>query len=1387
MRTNRTSNIEHRTSNAERIPGGMDSAFDVGRWMLNVGCFGSSRHSSRVTRHPQNGVALIVTLILLSVVTFMAITYLAISRRERGAVTTTAETATARLAADAALAGAEAQVVANIYATGNPYNFGLLVSTNYINGYGFDPGFLNPTNVNYNYTSAGNPLTADQMQTNIANLFYSPRAPVFVANRLTGTNELRFYLDLNRNGRYDTNGWVTNVDNNLNGLGTTSFQVGDPEWIGVLERPDTPHGPNNRFVARFAFIAVPIGNALDLNAIHNQVFEEQNANPTVNPAANSSANVGFDFFFRNQGVGSWEINLAAFLADLNTNQWGQVVGLSGATWYQYNQPGSANSGRAFDDARALLAYRYNNNYGTLASVDNLFGGSLGPGHFAFINDNIDGYSDGPLQITLNTNEFFNQDVPARLWAGADNTNHFFTHQELFDPAKTQIGVVSPALGFTDHLLAAGTNVSTYDRYTFYRLLSQLGTDSAPEADKININYANAVVYTNNYGVATNIAIVPGAETNFVPWTPVQFFTVAADRMLRLYTTNWFRENASNFLVTCYGITGITNTSELGLTNFPLYGMTNTVPAFGVANIPVWVNNQFVYSSAINRLLQLAANIYDATTTNFYPSVFRPIFEHDGSNNVFIVGYANLYSDFGTNTVSSLTDLQLAPPYEITQLPSLSASFTPIIVNGYYVNVYGVPWIIGAKKGFPNFNEFTMQNVVQVQRKLQVTRQTVTGPITTNQMYIFSISNFLGAELWNSYNSNYVSLNSIQGLVRDNVWMVLTSDALGFTKPQIINGGFTNTFSIAALTPWPGSGPWTLDGKPLTNSFLLPLNPAVSAVVLLTNAVYDYGSGAVPGYAPPCFIPQFLDPSNFLDTGISQLPHFGLLTTNRLQLVIIDGIHVIDYVHFNGPNSSRDLNAELRDPYSVGDPAYMWSTNAYVSSSKPYGVVNQINVSRGLAALPSNAGGTWDHTYEDLEIPFFDAFFFKGNAKHLSPPVNGVTTVVNTNLSQQVPFTPMRIIFEYISWQANDPLVHYVASDLNYIGGDTTPPTGTNQCNTSLYPTPTFGILNERYQPWGRVHVYPNSDANAYNTSYRDPLVWQSDNWDFPTNKFPAAGWLGRVHRGTPWQTVYLKATNILNLAQALPTRADGLITWENWTGDLNLFDAYNAAPAQDQLLFDVFTTAFNDNATRGTLSVNQNHLAAWSALFSGIVVPPTTLTNFYTVINPAGPSGAPVPVGPPGLNSPLGLGYLVQNGTNGINDIRARMPGGVFKHVGDILAVPALTDRSPFLNLANTSYNNDEMYEWLPQQVMSLLRVSSTPRYVIYCYGQGLKPAPNSFVTGGPLFGMCTNYQVVSEIATRAVVRVNSHVAAAINNSGQPITTTNYSAVIENFNVLPPD
>ena len=224
----------------------------------------------------ERGIALIITLILLSVTLIMAVAFLAISRRERGSVTTSTDTATARLAADAALASAEAQIIANVLATTNSYLNNLLVSTNYINANGFVAGVANPTNVNYDYYSNA---PGSLFQTNLSRTsptFFTCRARRFLFRHPTNASvpsDFRFYLDLNRNGKFEDTGSVTNLDNNGAGLGSVSPQVGDPQWIGVLERPDAPHGPNNKFLSRYAFIALPADGTLDLNYIHNQTLQ----------------------------------------------------------------------------------------------------------------------------------------------------------------------------------------------------------------------------------------------------------------------------------------------------------------------------------------------------------------------------------------------------------------------------------------------------------------------------------------------------------------------------------------------------------------------------------------------------------------------------------------------------------------------------------------------------------------------------------------------------------------------------------------------------------------------------------------------------------------------------------------------------------------------------------------------------------------------------------------------------------------------------------------------------------------------------------------------------------------------------------------------------------
>jgi hypothetical protein len=1374
----------------------------VGCWLLNVGC-------SRPGR--ERGIALVITLIMLAITLVMAVAFLALAQRERQSVTGTTDLTVARQAADSGVAYAQAQINANILSgvrnggSSNAYNLHLFVSTNYVNGVGFTPGSSNPTNVNYNFVYlTGNPVTGPNLLQNISNLWFLPRAPVYIPNgQPVASYDFRYYLDLNQNGRYDTNYYGPDIDNLGNPLpGAPSLHIGDPEWIGVLEHPDAPHGPNNHFISRYAFIAVPVGNTLDINYIHNQ-------------ARNQTRTIASDYYMRNQGVGAWEINLAALLADLNTNVWGYAVG-SGATlppqapsYYDYQEPNGLNRGVAFDDARALLAYRYNSTQ--LTPANSLFANPRVNRVFPFVP--IDEYSDGQLQTTLDYNNWLpGPENPTVPWSGGDNTNHFFTPSEFFN-------LSSAANSFSARLKSTGTSNDTYNAYTFYRMLDALGTDSTPDEGKINLNFSNAVVSyvrINGTVVPSGVNIIPGAETNLVPWTPQNFFNAAADQMLRTYTASWFQSSPSNYMVAYYGAfpRGYLDSTGMGVTNFPNYGVTNQIPSFGITNIPVFVNSNFVYSPAVNRLLQLAANLYDASTNGpingrfvNLPHVFRPIFEHDTVGNVFIVGYTNLYSAAGANTVTGPTDPQLAPPHPITDLPFFNLSFTPIYDGSGLVNVYGVPWIIGAKKGLPNFNQLSMVNQAQVTRKIEVTRTTTdpnTATYTTNEMYLIGVSNNVGVTWWNSYSNAYP--RSLQVYASDVVGMILTNSFYTWSlKTNLTTGVFPG--AAVTVNPWQGSlwNPTQVpNATPNANAFVT----TSWGFTFQSQLDYDWFTG------------NFLNPPVWQTTSpqqLQELPQFGLLITNYLQAYILDGNYVVDYVQLRDPISTAGLNQALADPdyIQTGDIYYQWSTNYVASSvSTPYGVANQLYISGHPSVsdggpTPSNLmpkGGSWatsatpmGQTTPPAEAAYFNGFFVP-DFQYLGQ------TYVNNQTSMQAPYTPSRTVYSSFLLQANDPLVHYTSSDLGGQAGAVALWQNQKYYNAVWYqsddpassplPTPPLTPIKGRYQPWGvmggqMTALKPVADDNGYNLACRDSLAWGSDSWDFPTNLYPSVGWIGRVHRGTPWQTIYLKSTNIISDAYS---GANGLYTWGQWTGDLltnsgQYFDAYNSSPAQDRLLFDVFTARFNDNASRGTLPVNQTQISAWSAILSGLVAitndlpfvqPGFAVTNTYQIVNPAGFINPALAY----TNQPPV--WQIVDGPLGINATRANtniFPFQGFVHAGDVLATPALSTYSPFLNNGplvgfgkqQWAYGiNDEEYEWLPQQIMGLVRATQ-PRYVLYCFGQTLRPAPNGTVLSGPYFQMVTNYQVTAESGIRAVIRIDG------------ANTSTPHAVIESYNPLPPN
>ncbi len=1369
----------------------------------------ANRQSPIVNRKSQAGIALVITLIMLSVTLVMAVAFLALAKRERGSVSTATDTAVARLAAASAVANAQVQIVAGILSgfngldSTNAYNLHLLVSTNYINPLGFNPnggtyGSPSPTNVNYDHLLNGNPLSQGQFVQNVANLWFLPRPPVMTTVD-TGDPAGRFYLDLNENGRYDTNYYGPDFDANGNPLpGAYYLHTGDPEWIGVLEHPDAPHGPNNHFVSRYAFIAVPAGNALDINYLHNQAL-----NP-INPSLITS-----DGYFRNQGVGSWEINLAAFLADLNTNlnMWGESVG-SGVSapaasggYYQYNEPSGQNRGHAFDDARALLAYRY---YDTsLPSAANVF--AAAPAVFPF--SGIDDYSRGPLQT--NVDYFLPPPIDTSVaWSGADNTNHYFTPGDFFDGSKLGNGLGT----FTNRLRNAGTNADTYDRYTFYRMLDQLGSDSSPDDGRLNLNYCN--VNTNFYnrrvgadfGVVTNAAnVVPGMETNLLRWQPLDFFLAASDQMLRLYSSNWWSANSNAFINTF-----------------------NVTAPFSITNIPVLVSNRFVYTPAVNRLLQLAANIYDATTNgnNNLPHAFRPLFRRTGVNNdIYIIGYAPVTPAVGAGIS------QLATPYDVTYLNGLTQA--PIQDANGPVNVYGVPWIIGAKKGLPSFNQFYLTNAVQITRQMMFTSPNgrvngpnpfMTGsPYTAYQRYLMGFNIGLGVSFWNPYTNAY---NPLSGKLT-----VYANDLINTALTPSTNSGISwSTNCTFYLTNYSGSagvslGSWT-NTQWYASTPPAVYNPGactVNANWALTyptpQGVYRFGS-AYGSLFPQEFDPPGSSTYTAWETTIPalpQLPNFGMAMTNRLQAYILDGSNnVIDYVQLRDPSTVTNLGPAMADPPAANGGTYwLWSANSNAnwnaSLATSYGVYDQWAVSGGVRPgtagppLPPGAGPNgWASPKDFLpqslvdiattaNLPMVEALFF--NAFFTPTGFYNIYGVSGYNLQKsiQAAYTPTRVVEAAFLLQANDPMVHYLASDLNsQLGASTLWGNGASWPNgvwkhvddlkNSLIPTPP-PVPGNRYQPWGTTETAPNTaaaggsgDLNGSNLAYKDPLCSASDNWDFPTNLYPTVGWLGRVHRGTPWQTVYLKSMDVLTNGSIPPNV--GSNWWAGWTGDIQqdyktgqFIEAARSAPVQDRLLFDIFTTRLNDNSVRGTLPVNagtgrpDGGLADWSALFSGMVaLSGTASAPTPQVINPAGVDA---------VDSPL---WQIVNGpTNGINATRANMPFQSFTHVGQILATPALSTLSPFLSGSPANGVNDEMYEWLPQQMMGLVR-GTEQRYVLYCYGQALRPAPNGTVlSGGPYFQLVTNYQVVAESVVRAVVRVDQA------NTSQP------HAVVESYNVLPPN
>ncbi len=340
---------------------------------------GAPRYFSGVSS--ERGVALVITLLMLSVITFLAVAFLAMTRRDRAQVTATFDVDAARNMSDDALNRAQAEIVAQMEARGDALSYDYMVSQNYISPFGFNKNSKDTTNVNYDiYTSSGaiNPLfNMSQNQAawaqNIANLYYDPRPPVFIVTNSAFPNksDFRFWVDINRNGRFETNGYHPVIMENGFTNGNWQNFNGEPEWIGVLRDPLNRHSATNVFIGRYAYMVLPIGKTLDFNYIHN--YAKGNYVNSLNDQLTNNSVPGVsetDGYARDQGVASYELNLAALLDIVcpDAYQYGfpndRTYVMKRPYLYQYNppyegtSPFGANKGFAFDDAEAIFHYRY---------------------------------------------------------------------------------------------------------------------------------------------------------------------------------------------------------------------------------------------------------------------------------------------------------------------------------------------------------------------------------------------------------------------------------------------------------------------------------------------------------------------------------------------------------------------------------------------------------------------------------------------------------------------------------------------------------------------------------------------------------------------------------------------------------------------------------------------------------------------------------------------------------------------------------------------------------------------------------------------------------------------------------------------------------------------
>jgi uncharacterized protein DUF1565 len=483
--------------------------------------------------------------------------------------------------------------------------------------------------------------------------------------------------------------------------------------------------------------------------------------------------------------------------------------------------------------------------------------------------------------------------------------------------------------------------------------------------------------------------------------------------------------------------------------------------FAATNIPV-----VAYGPTVHRLLQVAANVYDVARSNAFPSVFRPRFAST-TDGVIISGY---YQDDSAATVDEWLS----------------------------TNPYGIPMIIAARKGFPNFNEIALETGIFVARQLELHRMnTNMPPYQTNEMYLIGISNLVAVEAWNSYTQAFQG--PLEIVVANHLTTALSnSEGLNMVKHEFLT-------SSNVLAFWPGFSRPSSPGSSLSlPSFRIPL---YTNVITLSNSVYRF--------TPVPHLEDITATNTFVVNSGFKTPDWQLSISNNLVLIIAQTNRIIDFVQLRDLTNYINLMKELfRNTSQLlaweGIVSKCWSTNRYGSSifSLTEGIQAQIDISLGNPGIGIQEWTRFslDTTDKDAGIASFRQFVF--------PQYN----TNNTNLVQRAPFTPARKLVLSATWQVNDPLVHALPEHLKDI---------TNNFSMvfvlpfggELGSNHTIGRLNSRYSPW-RGSPLKQPRPEDVDPTIKDWGITKPNNFNFPSGPAVNVGWLDRIHRGTPWQTLY---------------------------------------------------------------------------------------------------------------------------------------------------------------------------------------------------------------------------------------------------------------------------